>query len=60
MRFACVRNLVIENVIVADYDFLPLIQSQWDYILRVDDLTPEPCIGSTYNVDTGEFTLPEE
>ena len=58
MIYAVINNNVIENVIIADEDFAQMIRQQNQYVLRVDNLNPEPSIGWTYDGST--FSPPEE
>jgi len=62
MRFACIRNGKIENVIVAEEDFIPKLrefQPHWEAVVRVDALKPEPGIGWTYKDGGFQAPLPE-
>lgn len=56
MVFACVKNGIVENTIVADQNFADSIAAQYDFVIRVDNLNPQPGIGWTY-ID-GEFSPP--
>lgn len=57
MIYAIINNNIIENVIVADADFAAMIANQHQYVLRVDNLDPQPAIGWTY--DGQNFIAPE-
>jgi hypothetical protein len=38
MRYALVKDGIIQNVIVCEPEFLSNIQSNWDYCVRVDEI----------------------
>jgi hypothetical protein len=48
MIYALVKNGVIENTIVADESFVSLIQPDWDFVLRIDQMENQPAIGWGY------------
>jgi hypothetical protein len=58
MVYALIKNGVVENTIVADANFISLINSQWDNCIRIDELEIVPGIGWTH--DGSVFTNPEE
>jgi hypothetical protein len=58
MFYACVKNGVVENVIVADSKFAEFIRAQWDAVVLVDKLEPRPGVGWTY--DGSSFAEPAE
>lgn len=61
MIYACILNGVVENTIVADPEFVERIASQWDHVIRIDQLDPQPGMGWLYDgeVFTNPFA-PEE
>ena len=57
MVYAQIKNNVIVNVIVLDDPTLVSIFTDgFDYCVRIDNLTPVPIIGDTYNPSNGTFT----
>jgi len=58
MVFALIQNGLVENVIVADANFISGISGQWQYCVRIDQLDPVPGIGWTY--DGANFAPPVE
>jgi len=56
MIFALIKNGIVENTIVAELSFIGHIASQWDFIIRVDELEQRPGIGWAY--DGVDFTAP--
>lgn len=62
MVYALIKNGIVENTIVADANFINLIQSNWDYCIRIDNLSEIPGIGWTYdgvNFSDPNYYLPE-
>lgn len=57
MIYALIKNGVVINCIVADETFAAHIRPQYDFVIRVDELDPQPGIGWLYDGD--EFTAPE-
>jgi hypothetical protein len=57
MQFAVINSNVVENVIVADQDFADLIAPNNQFVVRIDNLSPVPGIGWSY--DGANFTQPE-
>lgn len=56
--FALVNDGVVENRIVAETEFILQISSQWQFVVRVDELEQQPDIGWTY--DGSNFAPPSE
>lgn len=61
MKYALIKNSIVENVIEADGDFVTLIADEWDHIEPLD--TPHEQglgvgIGWGYDDATGTFTDP--
>lgn len=56
MIFACIKNGVVENAIVADQKFADFIAPNWDSVVRVDNLNPQP--GKDWAYDGETFTEP--
>ena len=61
MEYALIKNGKVENVIVADPDFITLIAPEWDHIERID--TPEEIalgvgIGWGWNAQDGFIRPP--
>lgn len=48
--FALIKNSIVQSVIVAQDDFIPLIQNDYDYIIEA-----RPNIGDSYYSETNEF-----
>ena len=60
MEYALIKAGKVENVIVADEDFISLISSEWDHIERID--TPEEQalgVGIGWGWDGTAFVAPE-
>lgn len=54
-RYALIKNNIVENVIEAGPDFLPILQSQgWDDIIESSTASP----GWSYDSTTGTFSPP--
>lgn len=58
MIYALIKNGIVVNVIVADPNFISLIQSKWDYCVRIDNLNPCPRIGDLYDGSQFAFQIP--
>ncbi len=59
--FALIKDGSVENIIVADENFVALIAPKWNFIIRIDEISPRPEIGWAYQ--NGEFinpNVPEE
>lgn len=61
-RWACIKDGVVVNVIVADAEFAAKVPSgpMWDRLVRIDGAKPEPTMGWTYNHARKEFTAQAE
>lgn len=60
MEYALIKNNKVENVIVADFDFIQLIESEWDHIERIDtpqELAMRVGIGFSWTAENG-FVAP--
>ncbi len=56
MKYALVRNNFVENVIVADPDFIQIIESEWDHIEAIDTFQEQGMgigIGWSWNAQDG-------
>lgn len=61
MIYACIKDAEIKNVIVVeDLSFVQLIASDWEYIKRIDNLSPTPQIGWSYNHSDNSYSPPAE
>jgi len=58
LQYALIRAGVVENIIIADDDFIPLIQNDWDHVLRVNDSPNIPHIGIGWTYVDGAFVAP--
>lgn len=58
-RYALVKDGVVQNKIVAESDFIPKIESLFDYCVDLTSRDPEPEIGYTYDHDADTFSAPE-
>lgn len=60
MRYALIKNGIVENVIVAEADFIQHIQAQYDHIEALDTPDEEKVGGPGWSYDavTGTFTEP--
>lgn len=47
MQYALIKNGIVENIIVADDDFIQTLTG-YDEILEVSDISEQPVIGDTY------------
>lgn len=56
MIYALIANSIVENMIVAEPDFIPAIEADWDAVVRVDHLALVPHIGWIYDSGDGSFT----
>lgn len=54
-NYALIKNGKVKNIILADAEFLPHIQSEWDYIVNVEELSPRPSIGWDYDQPSNTF-----
>lgn len=48
MHYALIRNNTVENIIVADNDFVGLIRSEWDAIVSIGNNEDRVAIGWLY------------
>jgi hypothetical protein len=58
MIFALVKDNVVVNTIVADQNFVNLIISQYDHVVRIDNLAVMPSVNWSYVNE--EFIAPQE
>lgn len=49
--YALIKQGFVRNVIVADDAFCKQIQSEWDYVVRIDELNPPPQMGWRFDGD---------
>lgn len=56
--YALISNGVVQNIIVADANFIAGISANWQHCVRIDQLDPVPGIGWSY--DGATFTPPQE
>jgi len=60
MDYALVKNSIVENIIVADQEFIDSIMDQYEHIEAIDTLAEQNLnvsIGWNWNIETG-FTNP--
>lgn len=57
-HYALIQDNTVQNVIVADASFVALVENDWQAVVRVDELSPQPGIFWVYNGGTS-FTPPE-
>ena len=55
--YAQIKDGVVKNTIVADAEFVKEVASQWDFIIDITTLDPQPAIGWLY--DGQDFSPPE-
>jgi len=58
MKYALIKSGVVENIILADAEFISIIASSWDHCVRLDEIDPCPGMGWTY--ENGTFSAPVE
>ena len=56
MEYALVNTDVVQNIIVANPEFIPIIQADWQAIVDITNLAPKPGIGWGYV--NGQFVQP--
>ena len=56
-NYALINNGKVENMIVADADFIQGIQNDYTSIVPIDNVSPRPCIGWDYA--GGQFVGPQ-
>jgi hypothetical protein len=56
MQYALIQNNVVENVAEADAEWAASVASDWQYVVDITNITPQPGIGWSYNGST--FTAP--
>lgn len=56
MIYALIKNGSVENSIVAEPEFLPLIEANFDAIVDITEMSPQPALGWLYDGET--FTDP--
>lgn len=54
--YAQIKDGEIKNTIVADAEFIKEVASQWDFIIDITDMDPQPAIGWLY--DGQDFSPP--
>jgi hypothetical protein len=59
-NYALIKNGKVENIIIADSDFVVHIQSQWDNIINIDELNDKPAIGWNYSNNSFVNTIVAE
>lgn len=57
MKYALIKDNKIQNVIVADEDFLKHIEKNWEHIIAIDDFKPMPWLD--WNYENKIFTSPD-
>lgn len=62
MNYALIKNGIVQNVIVADADFISTIASEYDHIELLDTPEEQKVAGPgwIYVSETGEFIAPEQ
>lgn len=61
MIYAQISNGLVANIIqVDDVSVVPLFTDGYDACIRIDNITPQPCIGWSYdgNIFTNQITMP--
>jgi len=58
MIYAIIKNGLVVNTIIADESFAAAIKNEYDFVIRVDQLDPQP--GLTWTYVDGIFTAPIE
>jgi hypothetical protein len=48
MTYALIKSGIVENTIIADEAFIDHISSQYDHVIRIDELEIKPSIGWGY------------
>jgi hypothetical protein len=56
MNYALINNNLVENVADADQAWADMVAPDWQYVINVTDIVPQPGIGWSYNGST--FTAP--
>lgn len=59
MYFALVKNGIVDNIIVADQEFVNQLTAQYDYILDVSQYEITPQIGWEYDSEEDTCIVPE-
>lgn len=57
-KWALINNGFVENIILADKDFIKQISNQYTHIVDIDSATPYPSIGWLFNAIDGSFETP--
>ncbi len=59
MEYALIKNGIVENVIVADEDFITLITPEWDHIERIDTPAEQALgVGIGWSYVDNQFVAP--
>ena len=56
MKYALIKSINVENIIVAQSDFIETIRSEWDHIIQLDEDSP---VGVGWTYDGSKFIKPE-
>jgi hypothetical protein len=56
MNYALINNNLVENVAEADQAWADMVAPDWQYVINVTDIVPQPSINWTYNGSV--FTAP--
>lgn len=49
MIFALVNENVVQNMIIAEQEFIDSISSEWQFCIDVTEMENQPCIGWSYD-----------
>lgn len=58
MNYALIKNGIVQNIIVAEPDFLELIKADYDVIKEVEEAHGAFSPGWSYNADTDTYSAP--
>ena len=56
MKYALIKSNIVENIIVAQSDFIETIRHEWDHIIQLDEDSP---VGVGWTYDGSKFIKPE-
>jgi hypothetical protein len=57
-NYALIKNSIVMNCIVADDSFIPVIKSEYDFIVDLSSYTSPVSPGAAYDSTTGTFVEP--
>lgn len=56
MQYALIKNNLVENVAEGDQEWADAVAPEWQAVVNINDITPQPGIEWTYS--NGQFTAP--